>query len=62
MPIKLLDSSWPPAWLTPSDLAAVERGDGKYAGDFAEMFGSVGKDGIAGRGMPPALAGRVRHR
>jgi phage terminase large subunit-like protein len=48
LPIKPLDSSWPPAWLTPVDPQAIERGDGKYAGDFAEAFGSVGKDGIAG--------------
>jgi phage terminase large subunit-like protein len=42
-------SSWPPAFLTPVDLEALKRGDGDYAADFAELFGSIGKDGIAGR-------------
>ena len=41
--------SWPPAYLTPVDLAAVARGDGLDAAEFAELFGSIGKDGIAGR-------------
>jgi phage terminase large subunit-like protein len=40
---------WPPAWLTPVDPVAVERGDGDFAIEFAETFGSIGKDGIAGR-------------
>jgi len=42
-------SAWPPAWLTPVDPAALERGDGDDAIEFAELFGSIGKDGIAGR-------------
>jgi phage terminase large subunit-like protein len=42
-------ASWPPAWLTPVSLEAIERGDGEIAGEFAETFGSIGKDGIAGR-------------
>ena len=42
-------SSWPPAWLTPVPVEAVERGDGEFAAMFAEAFGSIGKDGIAGR-------------
>jgi phage terminase large subunit-like protein len=41
--------SWPPAYLTPVDPAAVARGDGLDAAEFAELFGSIGKDGIAGR-------------
>ncbi len=40
---------WPPAWLTPVDPEAVARGDGDFAVEFAETFGSIGKDGIAGR-------------
>lgn len=40
---------WPPAWLTPVDDSAVARGDGEFAVEFAEAFGSIGKDGIAGR-------------
>jgi phage terminase large subunit-like protein len=42
-------SSWPPAFLTPVDRDAVARGDGDVAVAFAEAFGSIGKDGIAGR-------------
>lgn len=42
-------SSWPPAILTPVAQDAVDRGDGEFAAMFAETFGSIGKDGIAGR-------------
>lgn len=42
-------NSWPPALLTPVDADAVRRGDGWRAADFAELFGSIGKDGVAGR-------------
>ena len=40
---------WPPTWLTPVDPVAIENGDGEFAIEFAETFGSIGKDGIAGR-------------
>jgi phage terminase large subunit-like protein len=42
-------SSWPPTWLTPVPNAAIAKGDGRYAVEFAETFGSIGKDGIAGK-------------
>ena len=41
--------SWPPAFLTPVDSVSLARGDGLDAAEFAELFGSIGKDGIAGR-------------
>ena len=41
--------AWPPKWLTPVPSEAVANGDGRYAAQFAETFGSVGKDGIAGK-------------
>ena len=41
--------TWPPAWLTPVDALAVDQGDGDFAALFAEAFGSIGKDGIAGK-------------
>ena len=41
--------AWPPACLTPVPADAIERGDGDIAAMFAETFGSIGKDGIAGR-------------
>ena len=36
-------ASWPPAWLTPVDAAAIARGDGDIAAMFAETFGTIGK-------------------
>ena len=44
-----LSGSWPPAFLTPVDPDALARSDGWKAAIFAEAFGSIGKDGIAGR-------------
>jgi phage terminase large subunit-like protein len=42
-------SSWPPLWLTPVAPEAIARGDGDVAIEFAETFGSISKDGIAGK-------------
>lgn len=42
-------ASWPPAVLTPVSDEAIANGDGEFAALFAEAFGSIGKDGIAGR-------------
>ena len=42
-------ASWPPAWLTPASDAEIVAGDGAFAIAFAELFGSIGKDGVAGR-------------
>ena len=42
-------ASWPPAWITPADAESIGRGDGDIAALFAESFGSVGKDGVAGK-------------
>lgn len=44
-----MHNSWPPRWLTPVDVESIDRGDGEFAAEFAETFGSIGKDGIAGR-------------
>jgi phage terminase large subunit-like protein len=49
LPSEKPDSSWPPRWLTPVSDEAIARGDGEYAIEFAEAFGTIGKDGIAGR-------------
>jgi phage terminase large subunit-like protein len=35
--------------LTPVSDEAIEAGDGEFAIEFAEAFGTIGKDGIAGR-------------
>lgn len=54
---RLMDS-WPPLYLTPVAPDALELSDGKWAGAFAEAFGSIGKDGVAGRaGEPLVLRG-----
>ena len=42
-------SRWPPAFLTPVDVDSLARSDGWKAAIFAEAFGSIGKDGVAGR-------------
>ena len=47
--------AWPPRWLTPVSAEAVARGDGRYAAQFAEAFGSIGKDGIAGQAGAPLV-------
>lgn len=47
--------SWPPAWLTPVKPESIARGDGEDAIEFAELFGSIGKDGIAGKAGQPLI-------
>jgi phage terminase large subunit-like protein len=42
-------SSWPPLWLTPVPQKAIEQGDGEIVIEFTETFGTIGKDGIAGK-------------
>ena len=41
--------SWPPAFLTPVKSSFLSQSDGLDAAEFAELFGTIGKDGIAGR-------------
>jgi phage terminase large subunit-like protein len=50
-----MTSSWPPRWLTPVSAEAIARGDGEFASEFAETFGSIGKDGIAGKAGQPLV-------
>ena len=47
------NGSWPPLFLTPVDPVSIARGDGDVAAIFAEAFGSIGKDGIAGLAGAP---------
>ena len=44
-----MTGSWPPAYLTPVSDELMAQGDGEFASEFAETFGSIGKDGIAGK-------------
>jgi phage terminase large subunit-like protein len=41
-------NAWPPAWLTPVPELAIESGKGESVIDFAEIFGIITKDSIAG--------------
>ena len=40
---------WPPAWLTPVPQEAIDRGDGDFLIRFADAFGKITKDSVAGR-------------
>jgi phage terminase large subunit-like protein len=40
---------WPPAWLTPVPQEAIDRGDGDFVIRFADAFGTITKDSVAGR-------------
>ena len=42
-------ASWPPAWLTPVSELDVGRGKGESVIAFAELFGIITKDSVAGR-------------
>jgi phage terminase large subunit-like protein len=39
----------PPAWLTPVPQDAIDRGDGDFLIRFADAFGTITKDSVAGR-------------
>ena len=52
----MVDSSWPPRWLTPVPVDALERGrDSEPVIDFAEAFGIITKDTVAGRSGEPLV-------
>jgi len=44
---------WPPQWLTPVPQADLDNGDGDVVIDFAEAFGIITKDSVAGRAGEP---------
>lgn len=44
---------FPPAWLTPVSEEAIRAGKGEAVIDFAEVFGIITKDSIAGRAGSP---------
>lgn len=44
---------WPPQWLTPVPTEAIAQGEGELVIDFAEAFGIVTKDSIAGKAGTP---------
>ena len=44
-----------PAWLTPVPEDARERGDGEFIARFADAFGTITKDSIAGNAGTPLV-------
>ena len=46
---------WPPQWLTPVAPEAIARGEGELVIDFAEAFGVITKDSIAGKQGTPLI-------
>ena len=44
---------WPPQWLTPVPPHLIESGEGEVVIDFAEAFGMVTKDSVAGKAGEP---------
>ena len=48
-------NAWPPAWLTPVPDTAITAGKGESVIDFAEIFGIITKDSIAGKAGSPLI-------
>ena len=48
-------SSWPPQWLTPIPQSDLDNGDGEVVIDFAEAFGIITKDSVAGPAGSPLI-------
>jgi phage terminase large subunit-like protein len=46
-------TNWPPRWLTPVPEVELANGEGQLVIDFAEAFGIVTKDSIAGKAGSP---------
>lgn len=46
---------WPPRWLTPIEDEYLAGGEGEVVSDFAEAFGIVTKDSIAGKAGEPLV-------
>ena len=45
--------SWPPKWLTPVPATAKTAGEGELVIDFADAFGIITKDSVAGKAGDP---------
>jgi len=46
---------WPPQWLTPVPQTELDNGEGEVVADFAETFGIITKDSIAGKTGEPLV-------
>ena len=52
----MVQSNWPPRWLTPVPVEAIERGKiEEPVAKFAEAFGIITKDSVAGKAGSPLL-------
>ncbi len=49
------NASWPPRWLTPVPEQAIIDGEGELVIKFAEAFGRITKDSVAGRAGEPLV-------
>lgn len=47
--------SWPPQWLTPVPQNLIDSGEGELVIDFAEAFGIITKDSVAGKAGEPLI-------
>lgn len=47
--------AWPPRWLTPVPEEHIANGEGQLAVDFAEAFGIITKDSVAGKSGTPLV-------
>lgn len=48
-------SAWPPRWLTPVSQEGIDSGQGKLVIDFAETYGIITKDSVAGKSGSPLV-------
>jgi phage terminase large subunit-like protein len=51
----MVTSNWPPKWLTPVPEKAILNGEGHIAIGFAERYGTITKDGVAGNVGDPLV-------
>jgi phage terminase large subunit-like protein len=47
--------AWPPKWLTPVPSECLDAGEGELVADFAEAFGIITKDSVAGGAGSPLV-------
>ena len=51
----MVGNSWPPRWLTPVPEEAVQKSEGPVVASFADRFGIVTKDSVAGLSGSPLV-------
>lgn len=53
MPEQTLTEAWPPRWLTPVPQNSLDLSLGRYVSEFAEDYGLITKDSVAGKAGDP---------